>query len=77
MEAVKEKIVPQTSENEVKGNLNKEMNTIRLPKTDWPRIVVIGGGFAGLSFVKKLKNKKVQVVVIDKNNFHQFQFLLY
>lgn len=52
-------------------------NTIRLPETDLPRVVVIGGGFAGLSFVKKLKNKDVQVVMIDKNNFHQFQPLLY
>lgn len=52
-------------------------NTIRLPETDLPRVVVIGGGFAGLSFVKKLKNKEVQVVMIDRNNFHQFQPLLY
>lgn len=55
----------------------KEKNTIRLPETDLPRVVVIGGGFAGLSFVKKLKNKDVQVVMIDRNNFHQFQPLLY
>ncbi|HZH86884.1 MAG TPA: NAD(P)/FAD-dependent oxidoreductase [Brumimicrobium sp.] len=52
-------------------------NTIRLPETDLPRVVVIGGGFAGLTFVKKLKNKDVQVVMIDRNNFHQFQPLLY
>ncbi|WP_233244167.1 NAD(P)/FAD-dependent oxidoreductase [Brumimicrobium oceani] len=55
----------------------KVTNTIRLPENGLPRIVVIGGGFAGLSFVKKLKNKAFQVVVIDKNNFHQFQPLLY
>jgi NADH dehydrogenase len=55
----------------------KSTNTIRLPETDLPRVVVIGGGFAGLSFVKKLKNKDFQVVMIDKNNFHQFQPLLY
>lgn len=52
-------------------------NTIRLPETDQPRVVVIGGGFAGLSFAKRLKNKDVQVVILDKNNFHQFQPLLY
>lgn len=55
----------------------RNTNTIRLPETDLPRVVVIGGGFAGLSFVKKLKNKEMQVVMIDKNNFHQFQPLLY
>tara|TARA_R110002096_G_scaffold4954_8_gene23199 strand:- start:115 stop:1437 length:1323 start_codon:yes stop_codon:yes gene_type:complete len=50
---------------------------ICLPDSNLPRVVVIGGGFAGISLVKKLKNKPVQVVVLDKNNFHQFQPLLY
>ncbi|WP_457610050.1 NAD(P)/FAD-dependent oxidoreductase [Lutibacter sp.] len=52
-------------------------DTICLPKTTLKRLVVIGGGFAGLELVKKLKNKKIQIVLIDKNNFHQFQPLLY
>ncbi|RFC54829.1 NAD(P)/FAD-dependent oxidoreductase [Brumimicrobium aurantiacum] len=52
-------------------------NTIRLPETELPRIVVLGGGFAGLSLAKKFKNQDVQLVVLDKNNFHQFQPLLY
>ncbi len=51
--------------------------TICLPKTTLKRLVVIGGGFAGLELVKKLKNNKIQIVLIDKNNFHQFQPLLY
>lgn len=53
------------------------LNSIRVPDTKLPRVVVIGGGFGGLTFVKKLKNKEVQVVVLDRNNFHQFQPLLY
>src|SRR5690554_6599816 len=57
--------------------VEKEIDKIRLPETDLPRVVVIGGGFAGLTFVKKLKNKAVQVVMVDRNNFHQFQPLLY
>ena len=52
-------------------------DTICLPKSNLKRLVVIGGGFAGLELVKKLKNKRIQVVLIDKNNFHQFQPLLY
>lgn len=52
-------------------------NKICLPDTNLPRILVIGGGFAGISLIKKLKNKPFQVVVVDKNNFHQFQPLLY
>ena len=51
-------------------NTNKEKICIR--NSDLPRIVIIGGGFAGLSLAKHLKNKKVQVVLIDKNNFNQF-----
>tara|TARA_R110002096_G_scaffold74853_1_gene177163 strand:+ start:92 stop:1480 length:1389 start_codon:yes stop_codon:yes gene_type:complete len=50
---------------------------ICLPDSGLPRIVVIGGGFAGLALVEKLKHKEVQVVLFDKNNFHQFQPLFY
>ena len=50
---------------------------ICLPDSKFPRIVIIGGGFAGLALVEKLKHKEVQVVLFDKNNFHQFQPLLY
>ena len=50
---------------------------ICLPDSKFPRVVIIGGGFAGLVLVEKLKNKEVQVVLFDKNNFHQFQPLLY
>ncbi len=52
-------------------------NEIYLPESAFPRVVVIGGGFAGVSLVKKLKNQPVQVVLLDRNNFHQFQPLLY
>jgi NADH dehydrogenase len=51
--------------------------SICLPEIKYPRIVIIGGGFAGLALAKGLKKQKVQVVLIDKNNFHQFQPLLY
>jgi len=51
--------------------------SICLPKSSLPRVVIIGGGFAGLSLVEGLKNKAIQVVVLDKNNYHQFQPLLY
>lgn len=42
------------------------------------RIVIIGAGFAGISMAKSFKNKKgVEVLVLDQNNFHNFQPLLY
>src|SRR5690554_33259 len=50
---------------------------MNIPDTNLPRIIVIGGGFAGISFIKKLKGEKVQVVLVDRHNYHIFQPLLY
>lgn len=41
------------------------------------RVVIIGGGFAGLQFIKTLKNKPIRITLIDKHNYHSFQPLLY
>ena len=54
-----------------------DQGRICVPGNDLPRVVVVGGGFAGLNLIKKLKDLPVQVVLIDKNNFHQFLPLLY
>lgn len=48
-----------------------------IPEVDQKRIVIIGGGFAGLTFLRKIVKKKYQIVLIDKNNYHQFQPLFY
>lgn len=50
---------------------------MNIPQTEQPRVVVIGGGFGGISATRKLLNKPVQVVLIDKRNYHTFQPLLY
>ena len=50
---------------------------MNIPRSSFPRIVIIGGGFAGLAMAKKLRNKSVQVVLLDKHNYHNFQPLLY
>ena len=50
---------------------------MNIPKTSFPRVVVIGGGFAGLAVINGLKNEELQVVLIDKHNYHTFQPLLY
>ncbi|MDB5137318.1 MAG: dehydrogenase [Mucilaginibacter sp.] len=42
-----------------------------------PRIVIVGGGFGGINLAKKLKNKPVEVLMLDKHNYHTFQPLLY
>lgn len=50
---------------------------MNIPRSSFPRIVIIGGGFAGIALAKKLRNKNVQVVLLDKHNYHTFQPLLY
>ena len=50
---------------------------MNIPNSNNPRIVIIGGGFAGIALAKKLRNKNVQVVLLDKHNYHTFQPLLY
>lgn len=46
-------------------------------KENRKKVIIIGGGFAGLAAAKKLKNKPVDVILIDKTNHHLFQPLLY
>jgi len=41
------------------------------------KVVVIGGGFAGIQFVRKLDERLFDIVLIDKLNHHQFQPLFY
>ena len=41
------------------------------------RIVVIGGGFAGINFISQIDTKKYEVKLIDRNNFHCFPPLFY
>ncbi|MBL7808351.1 MAG: NAD(P)/FAD-dependent oxidoreductase [Saprospiraceae bacterium] len=49
-----------------------------IPDTNQKRVVIVGGGFAGLTLARNLsRNKAFQIVLIDKNNYHQFQPLFY
>jgi len=43
----------------------------------FPRVIIIGGGFGGVEVAKNLKDKEVEVLLIDRNNFHTFQPLMY
>lgn len=51
--------------------------TINVPEVKMPRVVIIGCGFGGLQLAKTLAKADVQVVMLDKNNYHTFQPLLY
>jgi len=48
-----------------------------IPISSNPRVVVVGAGFAGLRMVRSLIRQRYQVVLIDRNNYHQFQPLYY
>src|ERR1700734_1515725 len=50
---------------------------IHTKSTVKPKVVIIGGGFAGIQLAKKLKNAPVDVLMLDKHNYHTFQPLLY
>src|SRR5579864_3451565 len=41
------------------------------------RVVIVGGGFGGLSAVRALRNTPVRVTLIDKRNYHLFRPMLY
>lgn len=48
-----------------------------IPSSDLPLVVIVGAGFAGLKLARKLKRQHYQVLLLDKNNYHQFQPLFY
>lgn len=50
---------------------------INIIESNLERIVIVGGGFAGLMLAKKLAKANYQIVLLDKNNYHQFQPLFY
>ncbi|MDN4166165.1 NAD(P)/FAD-dependent oxidoreductase [Cytophagales bacterium LB-30] len=58
-------------------NTHHSENSLRIPTSAHPRIVIIGGGFAGVQLAQKLKGKPFQVVLLDRHNYHTFQPLLY
>lgn len=50
---------------------------LKIPFTGQKRLVIIGGGFGGIEIAKELKDQDIQIVMLDKNNYHTFQPLLY
>jgi len=50
---------------------------INVPEVKMPRVVIVGCGFGGMQLAQSLHKADVQVVMIDKHNYHTFQPLLY
>ena len=48
-----------------------------MTKNQLARVVIVGGGFAGLAAAKALRNTAAKVILIDRTNHHLFQPLLY
>jgi NADH:ubiquinone reductase (H+-translocating) len=46
-------------------------------RSKFPQVVIIGGGFGGLNVARQLEDQPVDVLLLDKHNYHTFQPLLY
>ena len=51
--------------------------SFNIARTDKKRIVIVGGGFGGLKLANELHKSGFQIILIDKNNYHQFPPLIY
>lgn len=54
-----------------------ETHASNVPQGDKERVLIIGGGFAGLNLAKRLDRKRYRVLMVDRNNFHSFPPLFY
>jgi NADH:ubiquinone reductase (H+-translocating) len=66
-----------TDQNEQTSPLDEALASKNQQSSDIPRIVIIGGGFGGLQAAQHLGKTPAHVTVIDRNNHHLFQPLLY
>ena len=51
--------------------------SFNIERNDKKRVVIIGGGFGGLRVAQGLRKSNFQVILVDKNNYHQFPPLIY
>lgn len=51
--------------------------SLNIEKGNKKRVVIVGGGFGGLQVAKLLRKTGLQIILIDKNNYHQFPPLIY
>ena len=48
-----------------------------MPSNGRPRVLILGGGFAGVGAAQKLEHAAAEVVLVDRHDYHTFQPLLY
>lgn len=51
--------------------------SVNIAKGNKKRVVIVGGGFGGLKIAESLRHSGFQVILVDKNNYHQFSPLIY
>src|SRR6476619_5456358 len=64
------------------GKATKDRPAASLPESSAdaehrPRVLILGGGFAGIGAARELKNADANVTLVDKHDYHTFQPLLY
>src|SRR6267154_161820 len=59
------------------SNAGMEPRAMSDTQNSKPRVVIVGGGFGGLSAAKSLAGQPFEITLIDRNNHHLFQPLLY
>lgn len=59
------------------AGMAQDVSIERASRPHRPRVVVVGAGFGGLSVVRRLRQAPVDVVLLDRNNYHGFWPLLY
>src|SRR6266446_6811723 len=57
--------------------LEEGMAVVDVPSSERERVVIVGGGFAGIAAAHALRHSDAEVVLIDRRNHHIFQPLLY
>jgi NADH dehydrogenase len=70
-------MVPHASDKREAHTVGELTRPLEQPLARRPRVVIVGGGFAGLHAAKGLARLPVDVTVVDRRNHHTFQPLLY
>ena len=68
---------PWPAENQIQARRRWALGPAQRQAGQAHRVVVIGGGFAGLQVVRELRGADAEVTLVDRRNFHLFQPLLY